>query len=32
MNDWLDTTQNIQIFAFIALLAWLYFKPIAPFR
>lgn len=32
MSDWLDTILNIEIFAFLALLVWLYLKPIAPFR
>ena len=26
MNDWLDTVLNIQVFLFIGLLFWLYFK------
>lgn len=28
MNDWLDTLLNIEVFAFIGFLAWLYFAPI----
>ncbi|MEM6902900.1 MAG: hypothetical protein AAF556_06655 [Pseudomonadota bacterium] len=28
MNDWVETILNIEIFAFIALLIWLYLKPI----
>jgi len=27
MNNILDTIMNIQVFAFIGLLIWLYFKP-----
>ena len=30
MNDLLDTIMNIEVFAFIGLLVWLYFKPFAP--
>lgn len=30
MNDWSDTILNIEIFAFIGLLIWLYLKPIEP--
>ena len=26
MNTWLDTILNLQVFAFFALLVWLYFK------
>ncbi len=29
MNDWLDTILNINVFAFIGLLTWLYLKPCA---
>ena len=32
MNDWVDTALNIQVFAFIALLIWLFLKPIDPLR
>jgi hypothetical protein len=28
MNNLLDTFLNIELFAFIGLLVWLYFKPI----
>ncbi len=28
MNEWLDTLLNIEVFAFIGLMVWLYFKPI----
>ena len=28
MNNLLDTFLNIEVFAFIGLLIWLYFKPI----
>ncbi|MDD7910898.1 MULTISPECIES: hypothetical protein [Pseudovibrio] len=28
MSEWLDTIMNIEVFAFIALLVWLYFAPI----
>ncbi|WP_180980937.1 hypothetical protein [Pseudovibrio exalbescens] len=28
MSDLLDTIMNIEVFAFIALLVWLYFAPI----
>jgi hypothetical protein len=27
MNDLLDTFMNIEVFLFIGLLVWLYFKP-----
>jgi len=27
MSPWLDTIMNINVFAFIGLLIWLYFKP-----
>ena len=27
MNDWLDTILNINVFAFIGLMVWLYLKP-----
>ena len=27
MSDWTDTILNIQVFAFIGLLIWLYRKP-----
>jgi len=27
MNDLLDTVMNIEVFLFIGLLVWLYFKP-----
>ena len=27
MSNWLDTLMNIEVFAFIALLVWLYVKP-----
>ncbi len=27
MNYWLDTILNINVFLFIGLLVWLYFKP-----
>ena len=27
MNDLLDTIMNIEVFLFIGLLVWLYFKP-----
>lgn len=30
MNDWKDTIQNIEMFAFVALLVWLYLKPVGP--
>ena len=30
MNTWLDTLLNLQVFAFIALLVWLYFKDLGP--
>ena len=30
MNHLLDTLSNIGAFAFIGLLIWLYFKPVAP--
>ncbi len=30
MNNILDTFMNIEVFAFIGLLIWLYFKPINP--
>ena len=30
MNTWLDTILNLQVFAFIALLVWLYFKDFGP--
>ncbi len=26
MSEWLDTLMNIEVFAFIGLLIWLYFK------
>ena len=26
MNDWLDTLINLEIFGFIAVMLWLYFK------
>jgi len=26
MSEWLDTVMNIEVFAFIGLLIWLYFK------
>lgn len=29
MNDFIDTLLNIEVFAFIALLVWLYVKPSA---
>lgn len=28
--NWIDTLQNIEMFAFIAVLIWLMVKPIAP--
>ncbi len=28
MNEWLDTLLNIEVFAFIGLMVWLYFKPV----
>jgi hypothetical protein len=28
MNDLLDTFMNIEVFLFIGLLVWLYFKPV----
>lgn len=28
MNGWLDTFLNIEVFAFIGVLVWLYFAPI----
>jgi hypothetical protein len=30
MSNWLDTLLNVEVFAFIGLLLWLYFKPDAP--
>lgn len=27
MSNWLDTFMNVEVFAFIGLLVWLYFKP-----
>jgi hypothetical protein len=30
MNNILDTLMNIEVFAFIGLLIWLYLKPINP--
>jgi hypothetical protein len=30
MSSLLDTIMNIEVFAFIGLLFWLYFKPLAP--
>jgi hypothetical protein len=30
MSNLLDTIMNIEVFAFIGLLVWLYFKPLAP--
>ena len=30
MSNWLDTLLNLQVFAFIGLLVWLYFKPAKP--
>ena len=27
MSNWLDTLLNIEVFAFIGLLIWLYFRP-----
>lgn len=30
MNDWLDTILNIEVFAFLGVLIWLYLKPIKP--
>ena len=27
MSNWLDTIMNVEVFAFIGLLVWLYFKP-----
>ena len=27
MSNWLDTILNVEVFAFIGLLVWLYFKP-----
>lgn len=29
MSNLLDTVMNIEVFAFIGLLVWLYFKPVA---
>ena len=29
MSNWLDTLLNIEVFAFIGLLVWLYFRPFA---
>ena len=28
MSGWLDTLLNINVFVFIGLLVWLYFKPV----
>ncbi len=30
MSNWLDTLLNLQVFAFLGLLVWLYFKPVEP--
>lgn len=30
MSNWLDTYLNLQVFAFLGLLVWLYFKPVEP--
>jgi len=30
MSNMLDTFMNVEVFAFIGLLVWLYFKPNAP--
>ena len=30
MSDFLDTIMNIEVFAFIGLLVWLYFKEFEP--
>jgi len=30
MSNLLDTVMNIEVFAFIGLLLWLYFKPFEP--
>ncbi len=30
MSNLLDTIMNIEVFAFIGLLVWLYFKPFKP--
>jgi hypothetical protein len=30
MSNLLDTIMNIEVFAFIGLLLWLYFKPFGP--
>ena len=30
MSNLLDTIMNIEVFAFIGLLVWLYFKPFEP--
>ena len=30
MSNFLDTVMNIEIFAFIGLLVWLYFKELEP--
>lgn len=30
MNEWLDTLLNLEVFAFIGLMVWLYFKPARP--
>jgi hypothetical protein len=27
INPWLDSIMNLEVFAFIGLLVWLYFKP-----
>ena len=29
MSELLDTVMNVEVFAFIGLLVWLYFKPVA---
>lgn len=29
MNDWLDTLLNVEVFAFIGLLIYLYLKPVS---
>ena len=28
MNNWIDTLMNIEVFVFIGLLVWLYFKKV----
>ena len=30
MSNWLDTVMNVEVFAFIGLLVWLYFMPVKP--